>query len=385
MRNCFTTAFVLCVVAVSAAQANIEAGHVILMEPPPILTGCGQLPTFAGGSDITPAERIMDEPLVAHMSAAGLIKDEGIALTRPALLEALNNQKPKIRALAGWQLADETGNAGTDDPLKLTGVEEAVRRSVADALWQAIAVEHYPETKIYLTCALAQIGDQRGLQALRSDCDDTTLPTDWRVYVAFALLELADQSHVADALNPTWGQTCSPAAVAAMPDVNAGEVLAQYYIVSPGQYPEVRSLLLARDDGRILQDVLNFIRNVPDIAAIPDLESALSRQKDEISRGEIESVMKVLHYAPYPAPTARNHVSSVYGSKSVSSAVGAKSASRVYGSKSVSRAVGAKEDSPTLQGGVRPKINPSPVRDGTSPSPEKISNLAMQRQPEVSS
>ena len=306
MRNCFTTAFVLCVVAVSAAQANIEAGHVILMEPPPILTGCGQLPTFAGGSDITPAERIMDEPLVAHMSAAGLLKGEGIALTRPALLEALENQKPKIRALAGWQLADETGNAGTDDPLKLTGVEEAVRRSVADALWQAIAVEHYPETKIYLTCALAQIGDQRGLLALRRDCDDTTLPTDWRVYVAFALLELADQSHVADALNPTRGQTCSPAAVAAIPNVNAGEVLAEYYIVSPGQYPEVRSLLLARDDGRILQDVLNFIRNVPDIAAIPDLESALSRQKDEISRGEIESVLKVLHYAPYPAPTARN-------------------------------------------------------------------------------
>lgn len=300
-------AFVLCVVAFSAAQANIEAGHVILLEPAPVLTGCGQRPAYTGGgSDITPAERIMDEPDVAHMSAAGLIKDEGIALTRPALLEALYNQKPKVRALAGWLLADEIENPATDDLMKLPGMGEAEKNEAADAIWQAIAAEHYPETKIYLTCALVQIGDQRGVQALRSDCDDTTLPTDWRVYVAFALLELANQSHVADALNPTRGQTCSPAAVAAMPDVNAGEVLAQYYIVSPGQYPEVRSLLLVRDDGRILQDVLNFIRNVPDIAAIPDLESALSRQKDEISRGEIESVLKVLQHAPYPAPTARN-------------------------------------------------------------------------------
>jgi hypothetical protein len=78
----------------------------------PPATGCALTGGFLGmGSDITPADRIMDVPAFAHASASGLLKEEGISVARPELLDPLHSEKPKVRALVAWQLADEISDA----------------------------------------------------------------------------------------------------------------------------------------------------------------------------------------------------------------------------------------------------------------------------------
>jgi HEAT repeat protein len=101
-----------------------------------------------------------------------LLRERNISLTEDGLLAALRNADFHVRYLAALVLAEE----------KATGAVPMIAAS--------IAAESVPEARVNMSLALAQLGDQRGLAALRKDCGDPELAPSLRMYAAKYLLDL---------------------------------------------------------------------------------------------------------------------------------------------------------------------------------------------------
>jgi len=103
-----------------------------------------------------------------------LLTHRGIALTEGALVSALRSDDAEVRGLAAWQLQGE-------------GARNAIPAIVA-----ALEAERAPAQRVYITAALAQMKDDRGIQALRLDCNDSSLPMTYRLTSVMYLVMFHD-------------------------------------------------------------------------------------------------------------------------------------------------------------------------------------------------
>jgi HEAT repeat protein len=101
-----------------------------------------------------------------------LLRERNVSLTGEALVAALRNTDPQVRYLAALVLAEDK--------------ETNAIPAIADAL----ATEKVPETRVNMALALAQLGDENGIAALRDDCSNSELAPSLRMYAAKYLLDL---------------------------------------------------------------------------------------------------------------------------------------------------------------------------------------------------
>src|SRR5271165_6174408 len=101
---------------------------------------------------------------------AEVLTQHHIPLTKDGLLSALHSEDGEIRDLAAFQLEEQEG-------------KEAIPDIVA-----ALKAEQVPLTRVNMAAGLAYMGDQRGFESLKQDCDDQTLPMHFRLQAADQLL-----------------------------------------------------------------------------------------------------------------------------------------------------------------------------------------------------
>jgi len=206
-------------------------------------------------------------------TAAQILAQHHVSLSRDGLVSALRSDDAEIRSLAAEQLA-------------VQGAEDSIPSVV-----EALEAEKIPKTRVDIAFALAQMGDERGIRALRQDCDNTTLPMYLRLSAASYLLYVRDQSclrTVVEGLQPSYESGTRIQALSLIPrfkGLSASESAGLRVLVLKSlrdQDPAVR--LVASDTIRILGD----------LTAIPSLEAAISAEADVEIRTQMESDLRAL-------------------------------------------------------------------------------------------
>jgi HEAT repeat protein len=105
-----------------------------------------------------------------------LLQERKIELTEDSLVSALRNPDSHTRYLAALVLAEDK-------------VKDAV-----PAITEALEKEDNPETHVNMALALAQLGSDRGTDALKGACTDAHMSPMFRVYAVKYLLDLGKES-----------------------------------------------------------------------------------------------------------------------------------------------------------------------------------------------
>lgn len=197
-----------------------------------------------------------------------MLTQHHIPLTKDALIAALHNDSAEIRGLAASQLADE-------------GAKDAI-----PAIVEALESERVPTQKIYIAQALAYMGDQRGLQALRNDCEDTSLTmVDRLTAVEYLVFNHHDEScwrTVVEAAQSRDGYDDRLQALTLIPSFKK---------LSAEQSATFHALILngLRDDNASVRiEASNALRITGDAGAIPALEAAIAAE----SRPDVQSMLE---------------------------------------------------------------------------------------------
>ena len=257
------------------ARAYVPITHYAWVADSPNLTGCGQVPQIVEGSfNLSVADRI-PLPYVAHDMETVLLRQNGVALTQPALLKALQSNKSNVRALASWRLADLHAQNAVADIIKTSSVEKD------------------PLARVYLECALVELGDKRGVPSLRKECDDSTVPIALRLYLADALLELRQQSCPKVVVE---GFTTADRTV-------VEQTMDHFYYSSPQQYAELRSLLLESDNPYVRRFGVEDMVTLGDVAAIPQITSMIEMESDKFNHEVMAKDLERLIDAQFAAAT----------------------------------------------------------------------------------
>ena len=251
--------FLLCLVAVQYLLAVAGSAQ----DKRTVYAGCGKYP-FMGFSD-TGDFAHSEDPITNHYLAMLALTRGSVPPTDGALRAALRDSAAKIRYSAAWYLADQNTKAAIPD------------------IVVALEAERVPRAKAYIACALAELGDERGVQALHRYCDESDFPVAVKVDVANFLLELHQPS-------------CPKAVVEGLAAglLQAKVAVENFWEVSPSQYAELRALCLNDPDRGVKSGIINEIRTLRDIAAIPDLESAISREPDKLLQERMQNLLNEL-------------------------------------------------------------------------------------------
>jgi len=205
---------------------------------------------------------------------ADVLTQHHIALTKDALIAALHNDSAEIRGLAATQLADE-------------GAKDAI-----PAIAEALEAEQVPAQKIYIAKALAYMGDQRGLQALRSDCEGTSLTmADRLTAVEYLVFDHQDESCWRTVLEAAQSRDSYEDRLQAMTLIPSFKRLAAQ---QPTMFHEVILNGLRDDNTSVRIEASNALRVIGDTSAIPALEAAIVAETSPDVRSMLESNLKYL-------------------------------------------------------------------------------------------
>ncbi|MGO9402945.1 MAG: HEAT repeat domain-containing protein [Terriglobales bacterium] len=195
-----------------------------------------------------------------------------IPLTKDALISALHNEDFWIWSLA----ASEVGNKGLKD-------------AVPDLIG-LLASRSVPVERIILAQALARLGDARGVEILRSYCDDATVSISDRLTAASTLLDFQPKS-------------CPETLIAGLQsDVwqfreEAIGMIPRFKELSPSESAQVRAALLrslSDQEGNVRLQAANTMWGLGDRSFIPVLQAALAKETEPMVRHGMEYSLKRL-------------------------------------------------------------------------------------------
>ena len=204
------------------------------------------------------------------------LKRHHVALTRSALVAALQNSDPEIRGLAATQLAEE----------KATDV-------VPDIV-QALTNEHAPLTRVNIAFALAQLGNEKGVKTLESACHESETVGGVRMRAAMYMVDFLHRNacfaDVLDVLDSRNGDQAG----------NRIQALSLAPSFKGLSEDESRRLLAATINN--LQDTTAAVRisasdalvRLGDASAVPHLQQAVSVEQDSVVRDALEGALKRL-------------------------------------------------------------------------------------------
>ena len=209
-----------------------------------------------------------------------VLTHHGIALTEEALVLALRSDDEKIRGMAASQL-------------EIEGARNAI-----PAIVDALQAERAPAQRVYIAEALAEMKDDRGIQALRLDCNDSNLPITYRLASARYLAMFQDDRScwkvVAEAAQFKDDPGTRAQALSMVPDFKRS---------SAEQFAVLHALLLngLRDeDPMVRMQTGNILETMGDVSAIPALQTAITAEGDAQVRDALEDdlsrLQKKQHY-----------------------------------------------------------------------------------------
>lgn len=200
------------------------------------------------------------------------LQEQHIPLTKNGLLTALHSGNTTISNLAAAQLA-------------LQGVKEAIPDLV-----ELLEAKSEPGERTSLADALAQLGDDRGVQTLRHYCDDPTVPMRNRLYAAERLTRYQPKSCPETLIEGLQDDTFRVQALGMIPDFRA---------LTPNESAQVRALLLSSLHDRefiVRLQAAQTMEALDDVSLIPPLQIAMAKESNpsvrEAMRYAIESIQK---------------------------------------------------------------------------------------------
>jgi HEAT repeat protein len=206
-------------------------------------------------------------------SLTELLKQHDVELTETGLLNALRSPDAQIRYLAAAKLAAEkTGDA-------------------VPAITEALMSEKVPGTRINIAFALAQLGEEKGVQELTSSCGNPDLTDVLRARAITYLLDLQSDSCLREVLEMLKPESDSSSRIQAL------SLLPRYDHLSKQESQEISSLIL-----KALGDSVPAVRINAGIAlggfgnidAVPYLQSAIVNEQDEVVRSQMRASLERL-------------------------------------------------------------------------------------------
>jgi HEAT repeat protein len=207
---------------------------------------------------------------------AEALKRHHVALTRSALVAALQNSDPEVRGLAAAQLAEEEAT-------------EAV-----SAIVKALDAEHVPLTKVNIAFALARLGNEKGVKTLESACHETETVAGVRMTAAMYMVNflhkntcLADVVGVLDSRNDDQSGN----------RMQALSLAPSFKGLSEGESQRLVAVTISN-----LQDTTASVRisasdalvRLGDASAVPYLQKAATVEQDDVVRNAMENALKRL-------------------------------------------------------------------------------------------
>jgi HEAT repeat protein len=197
----------------------------------------------------------------------------GVAVTKPALVEALRNPDKEVRGLAAAELAE----------LKATDTLPEIMR--------AAQIEQDTLTKVNIAAAATWLGSPDGLNMLKRVCRDSTLPPYARQNAARKVFDKGDHTcfnAVADMMLPSED-----------PDTRIGALylLSQLHDRTEDESRLVLQSLVAAltdSDLRIRLETCPGLRWLNNPEAITPLRNALATEREEIVRSRMQSTLESL-------------------------------------------------------------------------------------------
>jgi len=207
------------------------------------------------------------------MTFKELLRERHVELTTPSLVEALQNPDPHIRYLAALTLAEDKSI-------------DAVP-SILDALKS----EKNPEARVNIAFALAQFGEEKGFVALRSICRDRDVPVYLRIYATKYTLDLDDKTCLSAALDVLQSKDGVGVRVLALSQ------LSRFRHASENDSQRIVSATLkalADPAPEIRIAATDTLSSLQSARAIPALENALAKERDDTVRSHIETTLELL-------------------------------------------------------------------------------------------
>ena len=212
-----------------------------------------------------------------------LLRDRGIELTEPALLNALKNSDASVRYLAAMKLAEDN----------LTNATPAIE--------QALAVEKVPRDRVNIALALALLGDESGRTELKKICSDKTFVPEFRLYAVRYMFDLHVQKDE-DCLGAAE-QVIESQNVNIGDRVSALELISRFQDFTSDESRKVLKLVAARlrdPEPVVRMAASQALAGLGDPTAVPYLESAVANEQDENIRSLLEKDLKRLQMSSRP-------------------------------------------------------------------------------------
>lgn len=231
-----------------------------------------------------------DAPRVGHVELrryGDLLRQHGIELTEPALINALKNPDSSVRFLAAMKLAeDKIGSA-------------------IPAVEQALVAEKVPRTRVNIALALGLMGDEKGSAELRKICADTIFVPEIRLYAVRYMFDLGvrnDQNCLVAA--EEIAHTIDPENFQLVADrQSALELLTRFQDLTPEESRKVFEVVTDRLDDpepSVRIAASQALVQLANIAAIPYLQGAIAKEQDEGIRSLLEKDLNKLQAKSKP-------------------------------------------------------------------------------------
>ena len=195
-----------------------------------------------------------------------------IGLTEPALIEALRNTDGEVRGLAAWQL------------LEIKAVDSLPQ------ILLAARDERDGRTKVNLASAAAHLGSKEGLAAVRAVCHDSSVQGWVRTDAARHLFDLHDRSCLPD----LWQLMDSGESDTRISAINLVEQLDGRTAVESARLLHFTLDALNDPDIQLRLFAASTLSGLRDVAAIPNLRTAIQLEKEEVVKSRMEDSLRSL-------------------------------------------------------------------------------------------
>jgi HEAT repeats len=197
----------------------------------------------------------------------------GIPVTQTGLQSALKDKRPEVRSLAAGELGSMKDTASVQ------------------LIVQALEAEKDPLVRFNMADTLVSLDSQVGNRVLSQMCGDPSLQEDRRLSAASRLFDAGDFSCLPLLENVLRGPGDPSIKVSAL------LALARVKAMPAAFVPKIRGTLLASlqdPDSAVRQYASDCIATLGDKAAVPNLQTAIANESDEVTRKRMEESLKRL-------------------------------------------------------------------------------------------